>query len=153
MAPTGPCFMVGPRSYFAFQEEFLSRQTGSLLSVVNGFFEKSTVYDARGQRWQSTGIESTYRRTWWTVLLANTVYNPWLSVTVLWGEPVAYDVDELKGAYSKAVKKDDDILTQFVSRAELQRKIAAAPSFADLVEVYRWMQTDSDSGDPESDDD
>jgi hypothetical protein len=152
MAPTGPCFTVGPRGYFSFQEDFSSRQTGSLLSVVNGFFEKSTVYDARGQRWQSTGVESTYRRTWWTVLLANTVYNPWLSVTVMWREPAAYEVDELKGAYSKAVKKDDDILTQFVSRAELQRRIAAAQSFADLVDVYRWKQTDADPGEPEPDD-
>jgi hypothetical protein len=152
MAPTGPCFTVGPRGYFAFQEDFSSRQTGSLLSVVNGFFEKSTVYDARGQRWQPTGIESPYRRAWWTVLLANTVYNPRSSVTVLWREPTAYGVDELKSAYSAAVEKDDDILTQFVSRAELQRKIAAAQSFAGLVDVYRWMQTDADPGEPESDD-
>jgi hypothetical protein len=143
--------MVAPRGYFSFQEEFSSRQTGSLLSVVNGFFQKSTVYDARGQRWQSKGIESPYRRSWWTVLLANTVYNPRLSVTALWRDPAAYDVAELKGAYSKAVQQDDDILTQFVSRAELLRKIAAAQSFADLVEVYRWMQTDADPGEPEED--
>jgi hypothetical protein len=123
-----------------------------LLSVVNGFFQKSTVYDAGGQRWQSNGIESAHRRSWWTVLLANTVYNPWASVTVLWREPAPYALEELKGAYSKAVKQDDDILTQFVSRSELQRRIAGAQSFADLVEVYRWMQTDADPDERGSED-
>jgi len=152
MAPTGPCFVVGPRGYFAFQQDYSSRQTGSLLGVVNGFFEQSTVYDAGGQRWQSNGIDCSYRRSWWTVLLANTVYNPRISVAILWRPPCDYVLDELKRGYAQAVEHDDDILTQFVSASELQRRIAAAQSFADLVEVYRWMQTDAEPGEPQSDD-
>ena len=136
---------------FDYQPEYSSRQRASLLGVINGFFEKSTVYDSRGQRWQSKDVESPYRRSWWTILLANTVYNPWLSVTVLWRAPSAYELDELKAAYAKAVKQDDDILTQFVSRAELQRRIAAAQSFAALVEVYQWASTDSESSEEDAD--
>jgi len=151
MAPTGPCFTVGPRGYFSYAPDYSSQQKASLLGLVNGFVAKSTVYDARGQRWQSKGIEAPYRRSWWTVLLANTVYNPWITVTVVWREPAAYGVDELKGAYAKAVKQDDDILTQFVSRKELQRRIAAAQSFAELVEVYQWASTDQEPTDGDSD--
>lgn len=109
---------------------------------MRGFFEKSVVYDAEGRKWQAKGIDSRYRRTWWTLLLANTVYNPRITVTLVWREPKTYALEELKLVYSKAVDKDDDILTQFVEARELKKKISEAESFVNLVEVYRWMETD-----------
>ena len=112
------------------------------MGVISGFFEKLTVYDANGRRWKSKGLNSEYRRSWWTVLLAHTVYNPWITITLLWKEPTSYDLDELKRAYAKAVDSDDDILTQFVEAVELQHKISAAQTFADLVAVYQWMEID-----------
>lgn len=142
-SPTGPCFILGPRSYFSFEPSYSSRQTATLLGAIGGFFDKSTVYDSRGYKWQAKGIESPYRRNWWTVLLANTVYNPRTAVSVLWREPKPYAVDELKLAYAKAVDNDDDILTQFVEAQELKKRISAAQSFDELVEVYRWMETDN----------
>jgi len=142
MTPTGPCFVVGPRGYFSFEPSFSSRQTASLLGAIGGFFDKSIVYDADGRQWKAKSIESRYKRTWWTLLLANTVYNPRITVTVLWREPKGYALGELKRAYSKAVDKDDDILTQFVEVEELKKKISEAQSFAALAEVYRWMETD-----------
>ncbi|MEN9401680.1 MAG: hypothetical protein RL091_383, partial [Verrucomicrobiota bacterium] len=57
-------------------------------------------------------------------------------------EPKSFDLEELKQAYSKAVDKDDDILTQFVEAAELKKRIAEVQSFDSLIEVYRWMETD-----------
>lgn len=150
-APSGPCFTAGPSGYFSYELDYSPQQKVTLLGLINGFVAKSTVYDARGQRWQSKGIDGPYRRSWWTVLLANTVYNPSLMVTVVWRAPAAYDVEELKGAYASAVKRDDDILTQFVSRQELQRRIAAAQSFAELVEVYQWASTDQEPSDDDAD--
>jgi hypothetical protein len=142
MTPTRPCFVVGTRGYFSFEPTFSSQQTATLLGVLGGFFEKSVVYDAEGHKWQTKGIDSLYKRTWWTLLLANTVYNPRVTVTLVWREPKTYALEELKLAYSKAVDKDDDILTQFVEAGELKRKISESESFVSLVEVYRWMETD-----------
>ncbi len=142
MTPTGPCFVVGPRGYFSFEPSYSSRRTATLLGAIGGFFEKSTVYDSQGREWQAKGIESPYRRSWWTVLLANMGYNPRIAVSVLWRESKPYPLEELKIAYTKAVNKDDDILTQFVEADELKGRISQAQSFAELVEVYRWMETD-----------
>ena len=142
MTPTGPCFTVGPRGYFSLEPAFSSKRTATLLGVINGFFDKSIVYDADGRRWQTKGIECGYRRTWWTLLLANTVYNPRISVTMLWRDPKAYELHELKRAYLQAVDKDDDILTQFVDAEELQKRTSATQSFQDLVDVYKWMETE-----------
>src|SRR5262249_39854882 len=119
-----------------------STRTTTLLGAISGFFEKSTVYDAQGRKWQGKGVESRYKRTWWTVLLSNTFYNPWIKVTVTWREPKPFSLDELKSAYSQAVDNDDDILTQFVDADELKRRISEARAFDELVQVYKWMETD-----------
>jgi hypothetical protein len=72
--------------------------------------------------------------------------------TSIWRPPSGYVLDEPKRACAQAVEHDDDILTKFVSASELQRRIATAQSFADLVEVYRWMQADAKPGEPQSHD-
>lgn len=112
------------------------------MGAINGFFTKTTIYDGEGQKWQAKGIDSIYKRNWWTILLANTVCNPVINVSVLWGEPKTYVFEELKRAYIKAVEKDDDILTQFVEANELKTRISSAQSFRELTEIYLWMQTD-----------
>lgn len=148
MTPSGPCFHVGPRGYFSFEPSYSSRRTETLLTAIGGFLEKSTVYDSQGRKWQAKGIESSYRRSWWTSLLASTIYNPRIAVTVLWRESKAYPLEELKLAYTEAVNQDDDILTQFVEADELKKRISQAQSFAELVEVYKWMETDHSDEEP-----
>jgi hypothetical protein len=119
-----------------------------MLGAIGSSFVKSAVFDSTGQKWQAKGIHSRYKRSWWTVLLANTVYNPWTTVTVLWEEPKTFALEELKQVYSKAVDRDDDILTQFVEAGELKKRISGAQSFEQLIEVYKWMQTDTTFDEP-----
>ena len=116
-----------------------------MLGAMSEFFSKNTVYDSEGRKWQPSGIQSPYKPTWWRRLLANTFHNPFITVTVLWRESRSYELDELKLAYSKAVDKDDDSLTQFVEGQELKARISATRSFADLVEVYTWMGTEPEN--------
>lgn len=142
MSPSGPCFEVGPKGYFAFTADYSSTQTATTLGALGGFFEKTTVFDRDGRKWRATGIKVPFKKSWWRVLLANTVYNPRVSVTVEWQRPTEYRIEELKQAYSKAVDQDDDILTQFVEAPELKKKIAEAQTFDDLMGVYRWMGTE-----------
>jgi hypothetical protein len=116
----------------------------TVLGAIDGGFDKNLVYDSSGRKWKSRGIESPYKRTWWRRLLAE-VYNPIITVTVLWGDAKAYALDELKLAYRKAVDQDDDILTQFVEAEELKSRISQTKTFDQLIEVYRWMEADHDS--------
>lgn len=48
----------------------------------------------------------------------------------------------LKLAYCKAVDKDDDVLTQFKEAKAIKARISEAKSFAELVEIYQWMETE-----------
>jgi hypothetical protein len=112
------------------------------LGAFSGFVEQCTVFDREGRKWQAKGVEAPFRKSWWRVLLAHTVYNPRISVRIVWSSPKAYQLDELKQAYLTAVNRDDDILTQFVEADELKRRIAGAQTFDALVEVYQWMQAD-----------
>jgi hypothetical protein len=41
-----------------------------------GVHEKMVVFDRSGRKWRAKGIEAPFKRTWWRLLLANTVYNP-----------------------------------------------------------------------------
>ena len=141
MGPTGPCFETGARGYFSFEPNYSSQQKATVAGALDGFFDKSTVYDSSGQKWRPNGIQSSWQRTWWTRLVSN-FYNPIISVTVLWQKPTPYSIDELKLAYCSAVDKDDDILTQFKEAGAIKARISDAKSFLDLVEVYRWMETE-----------
>ncbi len=146
MKPSGKCFLSGPRGYFSFESSYSTPEMANLLGVVGGFFKWCFVYDADGRKWQPGEVQSAFRDSWWTRLLANTIYNPQVKVNVIWNEPQTYTLTELKRTYSDAVDKDDDILTQFVEPEELKKRILAATSFEQLVQVYKWMETDQTEG-------
>jgi hypothetical protein len=144
---SAPSFTAGPRGWFWLEPAFPARQRTTLLGAISGQFSRLIAYDANGRKWLSKGINSSYQRTWWRVLLANTVYNPRMTIDLVWSEPVPYALDELKRAYVHAVDLDDDILTQFVDAPELKERILLAQSFDELVAVYEWMTTDNLSED------
>jgi len=142
IAPQGPCFEVGPEGYFSFKPQYESTITATTLGALGGFAEKCTIFDRDGRRWAAKRVVSPIQKSWWRILLANTVYNPRVTVTILWHQPASFDLEELKQAYLKAVQQDDDILTQFVAADELEKRITRAQSFDELIEVYKWSEID-----------
>ena len=112
------------------------------MGTFNGSLTKRVAYDAEGNKWEAKGIESPYKRTWWMILLAKTVYSPIVDVTVIWRRPKPYALEELKSVYTNAVRRDDDILTQFVEGSDLMKRISEAESFEQLVRIYEWANTD-----------
>jgi hypothetical protein len=142
MGPIGPCFEVGPDGYFSFHPEFTSTMMWTALGAFSVQVDKYTIFDRDGRRWRTTGAEAQFRKSWWRVLLAHTVYNPRIPVTILWAEPTSFDLSELKQAFLKAVDNDDDIFTQFFEETELKKRISDAHSFDGLIEVYQWMKTE-----------
>ncbi len=140
--PAGPCFIIGARGYLEFDEHYRSIQNARLrcaLGIGRGIY---SVFDSNGFRWDLKYVESAYQRRWWLVLLASTVFDPVITVTFQWHEPTGYSLEELQKAFSKAVDEDDDILTQFAEAREINQRVSAAQSFAELADVFRWMQTE-----------
>jgi hypothetical protein len=146
MHPSGPCFVTGPRGYFRFDNDYFPARTAKLLGIINGFHETKIVFDAVGKKWRASGVRSRWKKSWWLTLLANTVFNPRVDIEVLWRDPEPYTLEDLKLIYTKAVDRDDDILTQFIEADVLKRKIAEAQSFENLVEAYKYVDDDEQNG-------
>jgi hypothetical protein len=87
MGPTGPCFITGGRGYFDLEEHYSSQQDAKLHWAIGSHYGIDAVYDCDGMKWVLSHIESDYKRSWWLLLLAYTVYDPSISVTVRWCEP------------------------------------------------------------------
>ena len=77
-------------------------------------------------------------------LLANTVYNPRLTVRYEYVSRGPYDLSELRQAVSDAIDNDDDILTQFHEADELNQRLALAQSFDDVVAVLDFAALDTE---------
>jgi hypothetical protein len=141
--PTGPCFVVGARGYLDFEERFSSTQQEVglrwALGIGRGVY---SVYDANGLRWDLKHVESAYRRKWWLVLLARTGFAATIAATLRWHEPTEYSLEELRKAFMQAVDEDDDSLTQFAEARDIHQRVAVARSFAELADVFRWMQAE-----------
>ena len=75
-------------------------------------------------------------------LMAATIHNPTFNVTYEYQSTGFYKIDELKEALRNAVKKDDDVLTQFHEAEELIARIDAAKDFSDLVDVLEYAATE-----------
>jgi len=77
-------------------------------------------------------------------LLANTVYNPRLTVRYEYVSRGPDDLPELRQAVTDAIDKDDDILTQFHEADGLKQQLALARSFDEVVAVLNRAAFDSE---------
>jgi len=142
--PEGPCFVVDGRGDIDFERSMSGTRRCTLYALGRGHFEAMTVYDAQGRVWRATGAEPVERLAGWKRLLAKTVYNPVVEVRVTWSEPAHAEIGLLARAYERAVKRDDDVLTQFVGAKELIGRVRAAKDFAAMVAVWEWMCADAE---------
>jgi hypothetical protein len=74
--------------------------------------------------------------------LAATIYNPQFKAQYTYLSTGFYQIDELKQALHDAVKKDDDVLTQFHDAEELCEMVAKASTFDDLVAMLNYAATE-----------
>jgi len=71
-------------------------------------------------------------------------YNSIRPTSVTWPPHRRYDFSALRKVYLDALSYDDDILTQFAEEGEHHKRIEQPSNFAELVETWRWMNTDRD---------
>jgi hypothetical protein len=71
--------------------------------------------------------------------IANVLGRTRIDVPVQWTLIGTYNIDELRRSFIEAVAHDDDVLTQFVEREELVRRLCDSDSFPDFIEVWEWL--------------
>lgn len=106
----------------------------SRYAFVTGYHEGLAVWDAAGLAWPVVATPDPpigpFAR-----FLARTVYNPVMSVKVTFGDPRAFELEELKAQLRELIRRDDDVLTQAVSHARLTRLVDLADSPERLIRL------------------
>ncbi len=141
--PAAPYFQCYPKEHsIDLCDTVHTRQRVSHVALLDGFDLGSIVYDSKGLAWRFSFERPAARLSVLRRLLAHTIYNPVREVAVSWFRLHEYSFAELRDAYLDAIAHDDDVLTQFVEASDLQRRVQESQSFGDLVETWRWMDTD-----------
>lgn len=109
---------------------------GTRVAVLNGFWDRLTLWDAGGLAWRVHG-EADPPIGPLGKLLARTVYDPVTPVRVTFDPPRPYELEELKEQLRELVRRDDDVLTQDVSHARLTRMIDLADSYERLLGLLK----------------
>lgn len=142
--PTEPYFSCNSKQHaIELSETLETRSSVSQLTLVADADAEWIAFDASGAAWSFRYERPPGGFSLVTRLLTKTLINPIREVAVFWTRLRSYQFPELRDAYLDAIEHDDDILTQFVERDELLRRVRSSQSFHDLVETWRWMETDS----------
>jgi hypothetical protein len=140
--PALPFFVFDRKKHFlCLYETEWSQQIAFRSTIASKWDSRCMVYDAAGVRWEFRFQPSKPEYSWLDKFLAN-FYNPLEPVSVSWKRGENYAFSELQEAYLDALDHDDDILTQFVEEAELRKRIEESTAFSELVETWRWTETD-----------
>lgn len=107
----------------------------NLLGLLRSSTDNSIYYDKEGMVWSSTISSNRYKPTFINKLLANTFYNPSITVNRTWAQLRVYHLQELKDRINHCIDKDDDILTQFVEGHTLKTKVNSCKDFDAIVQT------------------
>jgi hypothetical protein len=75
--------------------------------------------------------------------IANLAGRSRVDLPVQWVEIGKYEIEKLRHSFIDVAVHDDDILTQFVERDELIRRLEKCDSFSDFVGTWRWLSHES----------
>ena len=141
--PSFPAFEITGRGDLSFHRTPDTFKTTTYLALLLEFYKDLKFYDSEGYRWSIETVTSGVKVTFLNKLLAHTIYNPIVPFTPHWRKDGSYKLEELKSLYIKAVRQDDDILTQFVEEDGLIQRVNIARSIKDLISVAEWMEEDN----------
>src|SRR6476646_2736138 len=142
--PTTPFFLFDREKHFIDLYEAMGiGQRVSQLTLVSAWDSHCVVYDSLGVAWAFRFDCAKSKYSWWDKFLAQ-FYNPAGTSNVTWHRQQNYAFSELQKAFLDALAHDDDILTQFVEEGDLRSRIQRSANFPELLETWRWMQTDHD---------
>ena len=115
-----------------------------------------SLYDSMGNRWKCEGVTlTTGPLTWIHRLAVRILLNPTRQCMFSWGSPIAYDVKQLRKVIRLEIEADDDILSQFRSKAACHELVDQAATAESLIngmqklnkeEPEQWAERTSDPG-------
>jgi hypothetical protein len=95
--------------------------------------DENEFYDRNGKRWTFKFINNNIKNDFKTRILANTFYNPMVSVNLDWKQTGDYNLTELKNAIFQCVDKDDNVITQFEEADVIKNEIRKCLTFEDIL--------------------
>ena len=141
--PTTPFFLFDQKKRFIdLCERIEFDKRVSQLALVDRWDLCCLIYDSAGNVWEFR-FRHAKEYSSLAKLLAQ-FYNPVKPISLTWHQHRTYELSELQKAYLEALAHDDDILTQFVEEDELRKRIEQSANFSELLETWRWMNTDHD---------
>jgi hypothetical protein len=135
--PLYPLLVVDPKGWLGWETKTRTSRF-SLFGALNT--RRWTAFDGSGARWRVSPDSFRYPFTWWTRLLANTIYNPRFEAELRWLPVGQYTFEELQEQLCSLVDKDDDILTQFHDANHIKDTIRATKTFKELTGKLRGMK-------------
>jgi hypothetical protein len=135
--PKYPLLIVDPKGWIGINADE-QKQRFSLFGALNT--KRWTGYDSAGCQWHVVSDSFPYPDTWWTRMLANTVYNPRFEVELRWRTAGSYLFEDLQTSICALIDKDDDLLTQFISADRLKRVVKGCKTLDELVAMLKSMK-------------
>ena len=134
---------VGENGWVETETSLESERATTAAAFHNAWWRGVRFFHRDGQWYEVTSATPVRRLPALSKLLANTIYNPRLTVRYEYQSRGQYELDELRHALVDAIDKDDDVLTQFHEAAELKARLNDARSFDDVVAVLRFTIDDT----------
>lgn len=97
--------------------------------------DENELYDRYGNRWTFRFINDNIKNNFKTRLLANTFYNPMVSVDLDWKQTGTCDLNEIKKEIFLCIDKDDDMITQFEEAEYIKNEIKKCMLFEEILSV------------------
>jgi hypothetical protein len=133
MTPEFPLISVyKDRGLEIFKDDSLFRKV-TTYTLISQNPEETNLYDSHGKRWTFRFVNDNIKNDFKTRLLANTFYNPMVSVDLDWKQTGTYELNELKNAIFLCVDKDDDVITQFEEADVIKNEIRKCVTFENIL--------------------
>ena len=128
-----PALGIAKEDSMSLWQSLDNERTCSLYAFVKGYWNRLTLFDASGMRWEVAEAIPTRKISTLAKWLAPICYNPHIKVKLRFKDPRPYELGEVQKLICWLIDRDDDIMTQFVEADVLKTDVRTATSFTDLI--------------------
>lgn len=142
MAPVS-VLCVGSDGWTSTESSLLPERSTTAAAFHKSWWRGVRFFHRNGHRYEVASAVPSQPLGRLSKMLANTIYNPKLTVRYEYQSTGSYELPELRQALVDAIEKDDDILTQFHEADELKQRLNVAGTFDDIVDVLHFAAMDT----------
>lgn len=109
----------------------------SLYAYTKGSWKSIKIYDAKGMEWSIKEAAPTRKINIIERILAPICYNPKIKVKLSPKKLKPYSLEKIKKSIVKIIKNDDDLYTQFTEGKDIIKRVNAANSFLEIINILK----------------